>query len=65
MGHPGWKAYQIYLTGLLNFYNMAILYGSKETREEFIGKCKLLNELTQLGDEINRYLDNKSKQEGK
>lgn len=63
--HPGWEKYQTYLTGLLNFYNLAIIYGKREERDELIGKAKNLNELSQLSDEIKKYLDRKSKQGGK
>jgi len=59
--HPGWEKYQTYLTGLLNFYNVAVLYGKKEDRDEMIGKAKNLNELIQLPGSIKQHLDKISK----
>lgn len=59
--HPGWEKYQEYLREFLNFYNLAIIYGKKDDREEYIGKAKVLNELIGLSQSIKDYLNSKNK----
>jgi hypothetical protein len=60
--HPGFQAYQAYLSNLRGFFNAFLIYNSKDERQDmfFKGKINCMDELINLPTAIKQALNTKS-----